>query len=75
MLQHSTEKNTDHLQLLSVHEVLTLLKISMPTLHRMRVNDPTFPSPYKIAGERTLRYRVDQLGAWLESRKVTHEAG
>ena len=71
-----TESNTgyEHLRLLSVHEVTALLKISAPTLQRIRANDPTFPKPYRLAGERTLRYRIDQLEYWLESRVVESEA-
>lgn len=63
-----------HLQLLSVHEVTALLKISAPTLQRIRTNDPSFPKPYKLSGDKTLRYRLDQLEAWLDSRRVSNEA-
>ncbi|ABM26889.1 hypothetical protein Sputw3181_4087 [Shewanella sp. W3-18-1] len=63
-----------HLQLLSVHEVTALLKISAPTLQRIRTNDPSFPKPYKLSGDKTLRYRLDQLEAWLDSRRISNEA-
>ena len=63
-----------HLQLLSVHEVTALLKISAPTLQRIRTNDPSFPKPYKLSGDKTLRYRLDQLEVWLDSRRVSNEA-
>lgn len=74
MQQNFTEKDSSHLRLLSVHEVTALLKISAPTLQRIRSNDPTFPRPYRLAGEKTLRYRVDQLEVWLDSRRVCDEA-
>ncbi|MDR6965754.1 putative DNA-binding transcriptional regulator AlpA [Shewanella putrefaciens] len=69
------ESDTGHryLQLLSVHEVTALLKISAPTLSRIRSKDPTFPRPYRICGEKTLRYSVDQLEAWLDSRRIDNE--
>lgn len=69
-IQIESDTGHRHLQLLSVHEVTALLKISAPTLQRIRANDPTFPRPYRLAGERTLRYRVDQLESWLVSRLV-----
>ncbi|EGR0596054.1 DNA-binding protein [Salmonella enterica subsp. enterica serovar Braenderup] len=69
-IQIESDTGHRHLQLLSVHEVTALLKISAPTLQRIRTNDPTFPRPYRLAGERTLRYRIDQLESWLASRLV-----
>ncbi|PXF29822.1 hypothetical protein WH50_18515 [Pokkaliibacter plantistimulans] len=69
-IQIENDTGQRHLQLLSVHEVTALLKISAPTLQRIRANDPTFPRPYRLAGERTLRYRLDQLESWVASRLV-----
>jgi predicted DNA-binding transcriptional regulator AlpA len=73
MQQTLNEKDYSHLQMVSVYEVTALLKISAPTLQRIRTNDPSFPKPYKISGEKTLRYRLDQLEAWLDSRRISNE--
>ncbi|ATW94586.1 TPA: DNA-binding protein [Vibrio cholerae] len=74
MQQTLNEKDYSHLQMISVYEVTALLKISVPTLQRIRTNDPSFPKPYKISGDKTLRYRLDQLEVWLDSRRVSNEA-
>jgi len=57
----------DHI-LLTTREAARLLKVSTKTLERMRV-EGTGPAFYKAG--RAVRYRMQDLLAWLESHRFT----
>ena len=54
--------------ILTTHEAASLLKISRKTLERMRV-EGTGPAFCKAG--RSVRYRMQDLTAWLESHRFT----
>jgi len=54
--------------LLTTHEAARLLKVSTKTLERMRV-EGTGPAFCKAG--RSVRYRMQDLTAWLESHRFT----
>ncbi len=54
--------------ILTTHEAARLLKISRKTLERMRV-EGTGPAFCKAG--RSVRYRMQDLTAWLESHRFT----
>lgn len=53
----------------SVHEVTAKLGVSAPTLQRIRKNDQSFPKPYRFSGEKTLRYKIDEIDQWIENHR------
>lgn len=64
----------DNVDLLSVHEVLAKVGVSMPTLHRMRERGD-FPEPLVLAANsngspRSIAWRADVIDAWQATRTV-----
>ncbi len=55
-------------EILTTREAARLLKVSTKTLERMRV-EGTGPAFYKAG--RAVRYRMQDLLAWLEAHKFT----
>lgn len=56
--------------LLTVRDVQRLLRISNPTLSRLRADkNAQFPKPIAVTAK-AVRWRRSDVEAWLESRKV-----
>ena len=51
--------------LLSVREVCARLDCHRITVHRLTKSNPAFPAPVRVG--RNLRYRSDQIAAWIDS--------
>jgi prophage regulatory protein len=64
--RRSLDEALDALQLLTVTDVCKLLRISKPTLWRLR-RSGDFPEPTTVT-ERIFGWRRSQLDAWLKSR-------
>jgi prophage regulatory protein len=64
--RRSLDEALDALQLLTVTDVCKLLRISKPTLWRLR-RSGNFPEPTTVT-ERIFGWRRSELDAWLESR-------
>ena len=55
------------MEILNTRETAEYLRLSKPTLERFRISGEG-PSFCKLGG--AVRYRKDDLDAWLESRRV-----
>jgi predicted DNA-binding transcriptional regulator AlpA len=63
----TTGEHTDPDQMLTAHEVASILRLSVPTLSEWRSSGigPTF----KRLGHRTIRYRREDVLAWIDSHQ------
>ena len=55
------------MKLLTRKETADLLRLSAPTLWRLRKSDVTFPNPVKIS-DRRIAFIESEILAWVESR-------
>ena len=53
--------------LLKVTEVAERLRVSRPYIYKLLRDDKSFPRPIHI-GERSPRFREDQIEAWLQEQ-------
>jgi predicted DNA-binding transcriptional regulator AlpA len=53
--------------LISTAEVARLAGVSVSSIRRWRDEDPDFPPP-RVLGDRTLRWTLGEVLAWIESR-------
>lgn len=54
--------------LISLKGVAKMLALSLPTIHRIRGLDPTFPRPI-VVGASTIRFVEAEVKAWAEGRR------
>lgn len=54
--------------LMSIREVCAYLGVSRGHLYRLK-RDPAFPRPFDL-GDKSPRFRPEQLDAWLASRQA-----
>ena len=55
------------MKLLTLHEVAAFLRVSIPTIWRLRKSDAAFPTPVKTAVRR-IAFVESEILAWVESR-------
>ena len=55
------------MKLLTRKETAALLRLSLPTVQRLRKSDATFPNPVKIS-DRRIAFVEAEILAWVESR-------
>ncbi len=61
------------MKLLRPREAAAALGVSLATLLRTQKRDPSFPRPFRI-GAQAIAFDADELRAWVESRRVPHDA-
>ena len=55
------------MKLLTLHEVAEILRLSIPTIWRLRKANTAFPRPVKIS-DRRIAFVESEILAWVESR-------
>lgn len=61
------------MNLLSPKVAAESIGVSLASLYRLRAKDPTFPKPFKLTAG-CVRFRADELDAWLESKRQSRAA-
>lgn len=60
-----------NIECIDINDAAKKLCVDRSTIHRWRKKYPDFPQPMEF-GPRTIRFKVDELIAWMEKHRVSY---